>query len=110
MLAYPPRIMRPTQSVDWRSAQLVKWSPDLYRLRNNRWRLVDGSKPWDSAYTHDYGYLQPPYSTAWSKPSNLGALFEVFDGLPHGIYAVKNYMYWGAIGVTHGHWGGTCSI
>jgi hypothetical protein len=108
VLAYPPRVMRPTRPADWRNAQLVKWSPDLYRWQKRRWRLVDGSKPWNWAATSDAGYLQRPLDSAWHKPNNFGALFEPFDGLRSGIYAVKHYMYWADSGQTHAHWGAPC--
>jgi hypothetical protein len=112
MAVYPPRVMRSWYDVNFRNAEKVQWSPSIYRWnsQSGSWRLYDDSPPWYYAITSSYGYYQAPYDTAWHQPNGRGFLWHNQTGLPRGIYAVKNYMYWNSTGTHHSAWGGMCTF
>jgi hypothetical protein len=112
MAVYPPRLMRSWYSVNFRNAEKVQWSPTIYRWQGQSrgWRVYDDSPPWYYAFTSSYGYYQAPYGTAWQQPNGRGFIFHNQSGLPRGIYAVRNYMYWDRTRTNHSAWGGMCTF
>ncbi len=102
MIASPP----PYRMDTWygRGWETVKWSPDLYKWKRHRWRLVDGTQPWLASEVDQYGRL-----SAWRYPNNFqastgGLRFPASGQLSSGYYAVKEYYYWASSGVKLVHW------
>ena len=75
--------------------ETVQWSPDLYRWNGSAWYLYDGSRPWYYAVSNATGtmYNGLLYGT-WFSPQNRVLLQAVYDNLPAGHYAVKDYFRW----------------
>ncbi|MGH2837001.1 MAG: hypothetical protein ACRDJY_01480 [Thermoleophilaceae bacterium] len=107
----PPRQMLSWYSTNFRNAEFVQWSPDIYRwnARRERWRRFYSS-PWYWATSSSYGYFQAPYENSpWHHPTtNANIIYVLHTIYRRGYYRIKNYLYWASAGYTHAQWSGWC--
>lgn len=93
VLAFPPQMTSTAGQ-----AQVVYFSPDLYRWNGSSWRLYDGSRPWYWGVANGYGVqYNANLHGNWFVQTNA-LRFVPFAGLPSGYYRVADYYRWGATG------------